>query len=142
MTISSVLTKLFSPSTHAARQIQPHSKEFLDQLSSVLRTVDNKQVRCAAGLHGNEALKARNKLDQAGRNVWHEGSIKTMLKDIRTIERDFAFQAKCAKKEINQAGNWHDQRYKALADLRDKFHKLQHFKPTPSSDGNSKVTQG
>jgi len=133
MTISSVLTKLFHPSTHAARKLQAHPEKFLGELSALLKEVKNLQDCKAAGMQGNEAWHARNNLRLADRQVWHEGHIKSVLQDIRTIKQDFAFQAKCAKKSANQAGSWHDQRYQDLAGMRDKFRKLQHFKPTASS---------
>lgn len=133
MTISSVLTQLFHPTTHAARKLQAHPGNFPGELSALLKEVKNLQDCKTAGLQGNEALHALNNLRLADRQVWHEGHIKNVLKDIRTIKQDFAFQAKCAKKAANQVGSWHDQRYQDLAGMRDKFRQLQHFKPTASS---------
>lgn len=127
MTITSVLTRVFSPTTYAARKAVAHEQVFRKALGDLLKNVGNlqKEVKCTnVGLRSNDAHLALSDLRKSIGNPLSVSMAKLQLHYVKVLKKDLESQLKDALK----ANGWQADHLKPLNALYKEASKLQHFR--------------
>ncbi len=147
MTITGVLTRIFSPTTYTAQKAAAHPEEFQRGIAALLENIKNLNLSSEKApnvcLRSNLAFTSLPKLEMLNRSP-HEGgtpldvsTAKEQLRYVKALKRDFKSQFEDVLKANGRRDCWYRDQVKPLKALYFEASKLQHFKP--QDDGQQKI---
>ena len=137
MTITNILTRVFSPATYTAQKAVAHPEEFKRGIAALLKNIKNLNRSSEEApnvcLRSNLAFTSLPKLEMLNRSP-HEGGTpldvsiaKTQLSYVKALKRDFKSQFEDVMKSNGRRDCWYMDQVKPLKELYGEASKLQHF---------------